>query len=300
MKIFQLVLFIITFLHLSLNGQNYGCGILEDPDRILQRGENTPEVLLVGTFHFSYPGQDAHVTKEEEQVNVLLPKRQREMKALVKYIAQFKPTKIMVESGPITGYIMRDYEAYLKNPKNAKADEVDQIAFPLMKKFGLDTLYGVDAPSLVREWANHKDSTVLHPIINDIFDGYDYKNEDRYTANYKEWYNRDDELALENDLLTYLKHMNSDKVLDRGWGAYLTGDFRNNGYKGSDALMINWYSRNLRIYRNIQNLAEPGDRIMVLFGAGHMTILKNLFDSSPEFDLVKFGKLDHPRCRQDY
>ena len=296
MKIFQLVLFIITFLHISLNAQNYGCDVIEDPDAILTKGENTPDVLLVGTFHFSYPGLDSHVTKEEEQVNVLSPKRQKEMKALVNYIAEFKPTKIMVETGANTGYLMRQFEDYLKDKKTAKAREVHQIAFPLMKQFKLDTLYGVDAPSLVRELMMSKDSTLLEPIIDAIYTE-DKTNIDPYDDKYWEWYDRDDELTLQNELLPYFKHMNSDKVLNRGWGHYLLGGFKNNGYKGSDALILNWYSRNLRIFRNIQDLSEPGDRIMVLFGAGHMTILKNLFESSPEYNLVKFGTLKDKKCK---
>jgi hypothetical protein len=53
-----------------------------------------------------------------------------------------------------------------------------------------------------------------------------------------------------------------------------------------------WYSRNLRIFRNIQNISTPEDRVMVLFGAGHMSILKNLFECSPEYDLLKFNGLE--------
>jgi len=272
----------------SYSQSNY---MIEDPDVILQKGENTPEVLLVGTFHFAYYGLDAHVTAEEDQVNVLSPDRQKEMKQLVDHIAKFRPTKILVESGPNTGYLMARYRKYIKQPKSAGAREVDQIAFPLMQAFDIDTLYGVDARTLAREMGNHKDSLAFHPFLDNVFQGYDYKSEDRYSAKYNEWYDRDDKITLDNDLLTYFKHMNSDKVIDRGWGAYLIGDFKNQDYKGTDALMLNWYSRNLRIYRNVQMIAEPGDRVMILFGSGHMTILKNLFDCSPEYNLVKFGNL---------
>jgi len=265
--------------------------MIEDPDEILQKGEKTPEVLLVGTFHFAYYGLDAHVTAEEDQMNVLSDAKQKEMKKLVDHIAQFRPTKILVESGPNTGYLMHRYKKYLKDSTSAGAREVDQIAFPLLKQFDLDTLYGVDAGSLAREMSNHKDSLAFHPFLENVFENYDYKNDEGITNNYTDWYNRDDKLALENDLLSYYKHMNSDKVLERGWGRYLVGDFKKADYKGTDALMLNWYSRNLRIYRNIQMITEPDDRIMVLFGAGHMEILKNLFECSPEYNIIKFGDL---------
>jgi len=92
-------------------------------------------------------------------------------------------------------------------------------------------------------------------------------------------------------LLPYFKYINSGKRLRRGFGAYLLGDFKNGSYEGADALSMHWYNRNLRIFRNIQNIAEKEDRIMVLFGAGHVSILLNLFESSPEFELVKFNQL---------
>jgi len=44
----------------------------------------------------------------------------------------------------------------------------------------------------------------------------------------------------------------------------------------------------MRIYRNIQKInAKATDRILAIFGAGHLNILKLLFESSPECNLVK-------------
>lgn len=266
--------------------------ILFDPDQILVQAEDkTPEVLLVGSFHFAYYGLDAHVTKEEDQVNVLSEKRQAEMKELVEYIAQFKPTKIAVEGGRNSGYIIRRYEKFLKKPHKNRANEVDQIAFPLMKQFGLDTLYGVNSYGLSRDFYRHPDSAVLVPLMDSIYKDWDFNNTNKMSERYNKLYDKDDELALNNNLLDYFKHMNADKIIDRDWGAYLVGDFKNGSYEGADALAMHWYSRNLRIMRNIQNITEPGDRILVIFGAGHMSILKYLFQCSPEYKLIKFNDL---------
>jgi hypothetical protein len=44
----------------------------------------------------------------------------------------------------------------------------------------------------------------------------------------------------------------------------------------------------LRIFRNIQKInAKPTDRTLVIFGAGHKTLLNSFFDSSPEYKLQK-------------
>ncbi|MEP7266457.1 MAG: DUF5694 domain-containing protein, partial [Saprospiraceae bacterium] len=52
-----------------------------------------------------------------------------------------------------------------------------------------------------------------------------------------------------------------------------------------------WFNRNLRIFRNIQKInAKPTDRILVIFGAGHMNLLNIFFKASPEYKLVERNK----------
>ncbi|MCB0764766.1 MAG: hypothetical protein KDB84_08685, partial [Flavobacteriales bacterium] len=121
-----------------------------DPDDILVTGPR-PKVLLVGTFHFEYYDLDAHVTDKDKRVNVKEPKRQQEMQELVDHIARFKPTAIAVEAGPNTGWLMKRYAEYQRTDSIQRADEREQIGFRLMKRFALDTLYGVDARTLVAD-----------------------------------------------------------------------------------------------------------------------------------------------------
>ena len=56
-------------------------------------------------------------------------------------------------------------------------------------------------------------------------------------------------------------------------------------YIGAD-LLTKWYERNIRIFNNIQRLAGPGDRIILIIGSGHAPILRELIDSDPELVLV--------------
>ena len=59
---------------------------------------------------------------------------------------------------------------------------------------------------------------------------------------------------------------------------------------------MHWYARNLRIFRNIQAIAtEPDDRIMVIFGAGHLGILRQQLESYPGMELVEFSFDYHDR-----
>ncbi|MBK9176224.1 MAG: hypothetical protein IPM46_07785 [Flavobacteriales bacterium] len=281
----------IAILLLSLLSASHGLHAQVNIDSILITGPR-PKVLLVGAFHFPYYDLDAHVTAKDKRVNVLEPKRQKELEELVDHIARFKPTAIAVESGSNTGYLLRRYERYLRTDSIPRPDEIDQIAFRLMKRFGIDTLYGVDAPALVNDLWNHPDSMVLHPILDSIYADWDFTSDDAISQRYKAYYHASDAYRFDHTLLEAFQALNSDQAIDRDFGAYLAGDFNLGKHRGADGLAMHWYSRNLRIFRNIQELnLKPTDRLMVLYGAGHMGVLKHLFECSIEFELVKFGEL---------
>lgn len=264
---------------------------IPDPDSILVGNRAQPAVLLVGSFHFSYPNLDAHVTKEEERVNVLSPQRQKEMKELVDHIAQFKPNKIAIERGRNTGYLMKHYRNYKDKKRKLEPDEIEQIGFRIMDHFNLDTIYGVDDRPLVMELYDGKDSLSVRPLLDTMFADWDFRSEDEISKLYSTYYKWDDTQQLSHSLLESFLFMNSDKVLNRGFGAYLVGDFTLGDVRGADALSLHWYNRNLRIFRHIQQITtSPDDRILVIFGAGHMGILKHLFECSPQYKLVKFGE----------
>jgi hypothetical protein len=265
---------------------------LPDPDRILAGQRQQPTVLPVGSFHFAYYNLDAHKTEKDQQVDILSAQKQKEMEVLVSYLKKFRPTKIAVESDKNTGYIMKRYRAYKRKEKPLDRDEIDQICFRLMETFNLDTIYGVDAETLSHDLKTGKDSTAFRPMLDSIYADWDFQSDDSISNRYEQYYKSDEQLALRMSLLDYFKYTNSDKILHREFGAYLAGDFTLGDTRGADALAMGWYCRNLRIYRHIQQITtSPSDRILVLFGRGHIQILKHLFECSPEYKLIKFGDL---------
>lgn len=93
-------------------------------------------------------------------------------------------------------------------------------------------------------------------------------------------------------MLKYFKYLNAPNNLRRDFGAYLVGDYKLGETKGADILAMDWYDINLRIFRNLQNIdAKPNDRILVLFGSGHIAILVQLLASSPEYQYIQFNDL---------
>ncbi len=262
---------------------------VSDPDKFLvPKGKDSlPSVFLVGAFHFEYYNLDAHKIAKDKQIDVLSDARQKEMKQLLDYIAVFKPTKICIEA-PEKWQAMKRYRDYRSGKKAITADEVEQIGFRLVERFNLDTLYGVDAKTIAEEMSASKDSSIIKPYFDSIFANYEFKANE----NYNKLFNYESEQTLKLTLLEHFKYINSQKRLERDYGAYLLGDFKNGRYNGADALATYWYDRNLRIFRNIQKITtSPKDRILVLFGAGHIAILDQLFKCSPEYNYVRFNEL---------
>lgn len=291
---------ISIYLLLGISIGSFGQTKTFDPDKILVDNRKLPSVLLVGTFHFDYPNLDVHKTDADKQVDVLTVKKQAEVEQLVNYISLFKPTKIVIEEEPDGKRLkktLQKYKSIKSGMEKAGKDEIEQIAFKLMNKFKLDTLYGADATSIFNELYNSKDSAALRPTLNKIFTGwgkdYNYKCTDPVCNLQDSVSTIEDEMQLKLTLIDYFKYLNSDKALKRNYGGYFNGEYFTQGqYRGADALAMDWYNRNLRIFRNIQSITKsPDDRILVLFGQGHIAILNQLFDCDPNYKLVKFNDL---------
>ncbi|MEO0733260.1 MAG: DUF5694 domain-containing protein [Bacteroidota bacterium] len=259
-----------------------------DPDDILINGDPLPKVMLLGSFHFDYPNLDSHKTAAEDQVDVKDAKRAAELRELLDYVARFRPTKIVVERR--AGSKINDaYRKYLASEDyELPKSEIYQIGFRLGKRFNVDTLILGDAFTFSNSLYWHDDSTLLRPMLDSIFeDGIEYEGTE-IDKRYWKLYDHEDKLESEASLMDIFRYMNDPHRIRRGHGHYL--EF--NSDLEVDALAIWWYSRNLRIYRNIQqSTTSPDDRILVLFGAGHLGILRQQFESSPKYELIDFADL---------
>jgi hypothetical protein len=103
----------------------------------------------------------------------------------------------------------------------------------------------------------------------------------RFTALYR----ADDSTKTVRTLRETLRSINTPARLTAGHGHYLVGTILDGDlgdYLGADGFVSGWYNRNLRIYSNVVRLMRsPDERVLVVFGAGHMPILRHLFESTP-------------------
>lgn len=246
------------------------------------------DVLLLGTFHFKDAGRDGY--KPEVDVDILSEPRQRELAEVLDALAAFRPTKIAIEAqGDWARRIVdAEYPAFLEGTFELPANEVYQVGFRLAKRLGHKTLHPVDAQGrrydgLPEDGAAYAASTGQQDLLKSPWD-------ERYTALYR----HDDQAKANQSLRDTLLAMNTEERLLAGHGHYLLGGIalgKGDEYPGADHVSGWWYNRNLRIFANIRRIAEPGDRILVLIGAGHVPIIRHALQASPEFRLVEVAQV---------
>ena len=250
--------------------------------------EDRAKVLVLGTFHFDYPGLDALKEAEEDKIDVLVEPKKSEVSELVAYLKQFKPNKIAIEAHP-QWEAMRKFREYRQGDHRDRRDERYQLAMRLGDELELDTIYSIDAHPYSADLEEILDSA----YVQSLWEGFDFQSDaDDYSALFRKWFEQDSKMVSKVPLLEYFKHMNSRESHQYGYGAYLIGDFKLDEYRGADLLSVWWYNRNLRIFRNIQRMTEgPGDRILVVIGNGHAAILRQLIEMSPEYEFIELSSL---------
>lgn len=231
-------------------------------------------VLVLSTYHFASAGADV---VQYSVSDPLSPTRQSEIARVLDRCEQWRPTKIAVEA-------TRDrqpefdssYAAYRREAHALSRNERQQIGFRLAARLGLPGVRTID----------HRGDFTFGPVME-----YAGAHDPGYIEEFEAWraHRRtvEDSLQQNATMLKILRFMNAPDelrsnharyVLDAGVGA---GD----SYVGADLLAV-WYDRNIRIFANIVAEAEDGDRMLVLIGAGHAPILRELLRSAPDLALV--------------
>ncbi len=240
------------------------------------------EVLVLGTYHMNNPGRDLFNTQADD---VLAPKRQAEIAQVIETLERFRPTKIAVERTAGDSRITKDYAAYLAGTHELTRNEIEQLGFRLAKKLGHDKVYAVDAdgefpwPRLVK----YAQATGRQ------------KELDALMAEFGEMVKGDNAYLASHTILEMLLRLNSDEKVAADIGYYFRqAEFGEPwDWAGAD-LVSDWYRRNMRIYTNVMQLAAPGERVLVIYGSGHLAWLQHAFGSNPRVRLRTLAELVKP------
>lgn len=233
------------------------------------------QVLVLGTYHFANPGLDVVQT---EVADVLADGKQAEIREVTDALARFRPTRIAVEHLPAAaGRLDSLYRAYAAGTHELARDETEQVAFRLAGMLGHTGVFPIDHRGefpfgAVMEYAQANDPAFVEFVQREI---------GRLAA-------ESSRQQRENTVGDILRMANEPAKLAADHAMYLrfarigAGDTR----VGAD-LLAKWYDRNIRIFSNLQAIASPGERVLVLIGSGHAPILRDLIAADPDMVLVE-------------
>lgn len=228
------------------------------------------DLLILGSYHMDNPGLDAVNVEADD---VLQPHRQREIEALNRKLLQFTPTKIAVEGDFSSSRWTDRYQAYLKGASLGR-NEIEQIGMKVARMSGHATIYPIDFPMMMSglrydEVRLNASPKTAEPVKRDL---------------------SEEELKLRRQsVIESLRERNDSAAIARSHAPYmdlLIPDPENAAlYEKSDYL-LNWYKRNIRMMTNIIRISEPGDRVLVIVGAGHLPMLRDFASASPRICLM--------------
>ena len=241
---------------------------------------NRAEVLVLGTYHMANPGRDVFNMKADD---VLTPKRQAEIAELVAVLKRFRPTKVAVEAGVWDEGVAKRYAEYVAGKRELSRNETEQVGFRLAKEMGHATVYPVDVDG---------DFPFLR-LVNYARGAGRTKELDLLQAEVGAMVKAQDDYLASHTILEALLYMNADEKVAQDVGFYYRqahlgepGD-----WAGAD-LLADWFRRNARIYANIAGLAgSPDERVLAVFGAGHLGWLRQNIASDPTLRLRTLGDL---------
>lgn len=254
------------------------------------------KVMVLGVYHMANPGLDVRNITSDDPTS---PRRQKELAALADALAQFKPTRVMVEYETRTDdFDVADYRKFTPELLKTDRNETLQIGFRLAHQMGLKTVQGIDEQpgegepdyfpfDKVQGWAKANgregDLAALFAKVD---------------AEQKAF-----ELAQPHSTIPalLLRHNSADKVA-AGHQLY-TGMLKLGGRVDQPGAELNayWYMRNAKIFSKLMLASKPGDRVLVIFGSGHGYWLRQLAQTTPGYqsvDVVPYLKDADRRARR--
>jgi len=232
-----------------------------------------PKLLIVGFYHFSNPKPDLVKADLDDHLSEF---RQLEIAELNNRLAKFKPTKIAVEA-PVGDTKINDrFQLWANGKSSLTVNETQQVGFRLAKLMGHSKLYPIDykqdmdfAPTmkLAQEALPQKAKEFMETtkLLQEIMVGLK------------------DHSVLEN--VRFSNQSEADRI---GNGIYLRllAITQGDQHPGAD-LIAGWWKRNMVWISNLSTVAtDPNDRVLVICGGGHASLLRSLLRDSIDFEVV--------------
>ncbi len=236
---------------------------------------NRPSIMILGTDHFEKSAvQDYGKT---EELDIFSQRKQMEIGSVITCLIEYAPTKILLEY-PLKQQLKltNEYQDFLSGNLKLSANERHQIGFKLAKELGHPNIFAVD-------W-NEEEGV---PDIFTYMQRHETERSKKIFIDLAKIVAEANEKSQISTIREYLMFLNDTKQVRENHQLYtdiaLIGE--NDNPIGAKWVANYWYYRNLLIYKNIKSLARENDRLLVIYGVGHVHLLNQLVHEGDHFTI---------------
>ncbi len=236
------------------------------------------QVMVLGSYHFGNPGRDINNMKAD---SVLTPQRQRELERVADALVKFRPTHVMVEmQSQEPDLAIAEYRRFDGKMLASDANEIVQIGYRTARRAGLSAVQGIDEQPEADEPDyfpyDKLEATAARlgktPLLQSL------------NADTAAWIKSFEAAQKGSSVGQLLLQMNDPRgpqgKMDFYYSALAIGD--RDDQAGAD-LNAMWYLRNAKIFGKLMLTTKPGDRVLVVYGSGHLFWLKHFARHTPGY-----------------
>ncbi len=240
---------------------------------------NTIQVMVIGTYHFVASESDV-VSLETK--SVLNPQSQLELDAIASAIASFNPTHVVVERETDSpGYIDHIYEQYGPEMLAETTNERVQLAYRIANRSDLSVVHGLDEQSRGSEPDYFPFGKLQnHAILSGQGNEFD-KMVSGFRAKAEEEIAKSEDEAIASRLISTNTGFLASPIF-----YYQLSQFDRGETQPAAELQAYWFMRNAKIFSKLRNVTEPGNRVVIVYGAGHKFWLEHFVENTPGFSSI--------------
>ena len=229
-----------------------------------------PQILLVGSDHFSYTFANSDPDKE------YLAGLDKLREILINY----EPTRVCVEQeADNQKEINASYARYKDKSNQFFKNEAYDLGFYIAMKSGLEKVVGMDrmsddgksiSVSDSIEWAKSKNKS--HPYLKKL---------QHFQNTYEEYFKINDPYEL-------LLILNKKDIYTLDEAIYNSMISLGDDIETSIPWLTWWYKRNLVMTHYISKDLKENEKVIVVVGQSHLYLLKQMLEGSDDYDVLTF------------
>lgn len=258
-------------------------------------GQNR-EVLILGTAHYSNVKSDSITSNQ----------KQKELREILNALKKFNPQQILVERPSVQDSIFNMAFEYAKKGQKLPKD-IDWLLNNEIYQIGIRLAVELQLPQSVQgiDWRLPNLDSNNHSFKNDIEKNYflyaksvlspsiKYKSDKGYSElissihhQFEKYYGLEKNVTLKEMYLA----LNDPKNIEKLYTANRLGELYLDTNLGAEKTEIGSF-RDYKTFRCALNAIKPETkRILIIYGAGHTQILRQLFQFSDQFKLREINE----------